>query len=221
MTPIEMLYPAVIAPQITEHYNTTKAQLLQQQQAANSAETRGFVFVVGTTNSQQTHNCCSCAPSLRGDNYNMRHNGTEQGRRSPRVMRMRPNTPTRPASGRTTVRGITATRTRKATRNRRDKNRVHHLTTEEMRDVVYRMTLEWVAQADIAQALNITQGRVSQLLNDETKLRTEQWQLTADQWRQRRLSAPTRSFPNGHRVHCSMRRQDRCCSHGANARTSF
>src|SRR5882672_9020779 len=117
----------------------------------------------------------------------MRHNGTEQGRRSPRVMRMRPNTPTRPASGRTTVRGITATRTRKATRNRRDKNRVHHLTTEEMRDVVYRMTLEWVAQADIAQALNITQGRVSQLLNDETKLRTEQWQLTADQWRQREI----------------------------------
>src|SRR5258708_15434099 len=100
-------------------------------------------------------------------------------------MHMRAN-PQRSATGSATVRGVTAHRTRKAGKHNA-RRKVHERTTDEMRKVAYDMTLAWVAQADIAQALNITQGRVSQLLHDETKLRTEQWQLTADQWRQREI----------------------------------
>jgi len=81
MTPIEMLYPAVNRPSNYRALQHNKSTTVAQQQAANSAETRGFVFVVGTTNSQQTHNCCSCAPSLRG--RQLQHASQWDGTRTP------------------------------------------------------------------------------------------------------------------------------------------
>lgn len=89
----------------------------------------------------------------------------------------------KPSSGSVTVNGVTARRTCKATRNKTQANALVALSVEEMRATAYELRLAYVSTKDIAAALQVSRSRVSQLLHDQTKLQTEEWQRTADEWR--------------------------------------
>jgi len=86
--------------------------------------------------------------------------------------------------GDVTVRGVKATRTRRAERKGVTKNPVAERTIAENREIAYLMSMEYVAQVDIAKALGISQVRVSQLVNEECDIRREQRAKTAEQWRE-------------------------------------
>jgi len=54
----------------------------------------------------------------------------------------------------------------------------------EMREIAYKMSMQYVAQKDIATALGVSQPYVWKLINDETEARQAQYQITAEKWRQ-------------------------------------
>jgi len=95
-----------------------------------------------------------------------------------------PNAKKRIRSGEVTVKGVTATRTRKAEKKGVTRNSVAERTVEEKREIAYLMSMEYVAQADIAKALGLSQVRISQLINQECDIRREQRAKTAEQWRE-------------------------------------
>ena len=91
------------------------------------------------------------------------------------------------SSGEVTVNGVTARRTKKAG-SPRARHSVRELEQSELRAIVYRMTIEGVSQSDQAEAVGLSQPRISQLLKEAWNERQVQHDESAAQVRELELA---------------------------------
>jgi predicted XRE-type DNA-binding protein len=94
--------------------------------------------------------------------------------------------PKRVNTGTVTVGNVTARRTRKA-ESPRSRSKVRERQLMQMRQTAYELSMQFVAQEDIARALHVSRSRVSQLVNQMTDERRVLLNRTEQQWREQEL----------------------------------